>query len=70
MRVRALNIARLYSNVFSALLFGAIYFQMVDSAATVSDHLGLLQVAAVNAAITALIGATMSFMTEKLMVKR
>jgi hypothetical protein len=50
-RDKGLNIARLCSSLFSALLFGAIYFQLGDSAATVPDRLGLLQVAAVNTAM-------------------
>lgn len=43
-RDKALNVARLCSNVFSALLFGAIYFKLGNSAVTVPDRLGLLQV--------------------------
>ena len=69
-RDKALNIARLASSLFSALLFGAIYFRLGDGASTVPDRLGLLQVAAVNTAMTALIKATTSFVTEKLIVQR
>ena len=69
-RDKALNIARFMSSFFSALLFGAIYYQLGDSAATVPDRLGLLQVAAVNTAMTALIKATTSFVTEKIIVQR
>ena len=43
-RDRGLNIARLCSSLFSALLFGAIYYKMGDGASTVPDRLGLLQV--------------------------
>lgn len=50
-RDKALNIARLSSSLFSALLFGAIYFRMGNSASTVGDRLGLLQVAAVNTGV-------------------
>lgn len=50
-RDKALNIARLSSSLFSALLFGAIYFRMGNSASTVADRLGLLQVAAVNTGV-------------------
>lgn len=39
-RDRALNIARLCSSLFSALLFGAIYFRMGTGASTVPDRLG------------------------------
>jgi len=69
-RDKPLNIARLMSSLFSSLLFGAIYFRLSDSAATVPDRLGLLQVAAVNTAMTSLIKATTSFVTEKLIIQR
>jgi ABC-type multidrug transport system ATPase subunit len=69
-RDKALNIARFASSTFSALLFGAIYFRLGDGASTVPDRLGLLQVAAVNTAMTSLIKATTSFVQEKLIVNR
>lgn len=69
-RDRSLNVARFMSSLFSALLFGAIYFRLGDGASTVPDRLGLLQVAAVNTAMLSLIKATTSFVTEKLIVQR
>ena len=60
-RDKALNVARFMSSTFSALLFGAIYFKLGKGAGTVPDRLGLLQVAAVNTAMTSLIKATTSF---------
>ncbi len=69
-RDRALNVARFMSSTFSALLFGAIYFKLGKGAGTVPDRLGLLQVAAVNTAMTSLIKATTSFVQEKLVVNR
>lgn len=69
-RDKPLNIARLMSSLFSSLLFGAIYFQLSNSAKTVPDRLGLLQVAAVNTAMLALIKATTSFVSEKLIIQR
>ena len=69
-RDKSLNIARFMSSSFSALLFGAIYFQLGTGAGTVPDRLGLLQVAAVNTAMTSLIKATTSFVQEKLIVNR
>ena len=69
-RDKSLFIARFASNIFSALLFGAIYFRLGDGASTVPDRLGLLQVAAVNTAMTSLIKATTTFVTEKLIVQR
>lgn len=69
-RDKAANIARLSSSLFSALLFGAIYFRLGMGASTVADRLGLLQVAAVNTAMTALIKATTAFCLEKLIIQR
>lgn len=43
---------------------------MGTGAATVADRLGLLQVAAVNTAMTSLIKATTAFVTEKLIVQK
>jgi ABC-type multidrug transport system ATPase subunit len=69
-RDKPLNIARLASNLFSGLLFGAIYYKLSNGANTVGDRLGLLQVAAINTAMTAVMKATTSFVTEKLIVQR
>lgn len=69
-RDKPLFIARFMSGLFSALLFGAIYYKMGDSSATVPDRLGLLQVAAVNTAMTSLIKATTTFVVEKNIVQR
>ena len=69
-RDKSLNIARLMSGLFSGLLFGAIYFQLGCTASTVGDRLGLLQVAAVNTAMTSLIKATTSFVTEKIIIQK
>eukprot|EP01040_Poterioochromonas_malhamensis_P012286 gene12287-13438_t len=69
-RDKSLNIARLMSSLFSALLFGSIYYKLSNADVTVPDRLGLLQVAAVNTAMTSLIKATTSFVTEKLIIQR
>jgi ABC-type multidrug transport system permease subunit len=69
-RDKSLNIARFMSGLFSGLLFGAIYFRLGAGASTVADRLGLLQVAAVNTAMTSLIKATTSFVTEKIIIQR
>ena len=69
-RDKPLNIARFMSGLFSALLFGSIYTQLGSGAGTVPDRLGLLQVAAVNTAMTSLIKATTSFVQEKLIINR
>ncbi|KAJ1443752.1 P-loop containing nucleoside triphosphate hydrolase protein, partial [Ochromonadaceae sp. CCMP2298] len=42
-RDRSLNIARFTSSLFSALLFGAIYFNLGMGVGTIPDRLGLLQ---------------------------
>lgn len=69
-RDKSLNIARFASSLFSALLFGAIYFKLGTGAGTVPDRLGLLQVAAINTAMTSIIKATTSFVQEKLIINR
>lgn len=69
-RDKSLNIARFASSIFSSLLFGAIYFRMGKGVSTIADRLGLLQVAAINCAMTSLIKATTSFVTEKLIVQK
>ena len=69
-RDKPLNTARLMSSLFSGLLFGAIYYQLPPKASSVADRLGLLQVAAVNCAMTSLIKATTSFVSEKLIIQR
>jgi len=69
-RDKPLNIARLASSLFSALLFGAIYNKLGAGAGSVPDRLGLLQVAAVNTAMVSLIKSTTSFVQEKLIVNR
>lgn len=69
-RDKSLNIARLMSGLFSSLLFGAIYYKMGTTSKSIPDRLGLLQVAAVNTAMSSLIKATTSFVTEKLIVQR
>lgn len=69
-RDRPLHIARLASSLFSSLLFGAIYFKLGKSSKSVPDRLGLLQVAAVNTAMTSLIKATTSFVNEKQIVQK
>ncbi len=69
-RDKSLNIARFMSSLFSGLLFGGIYWKLPATASSVADRMGLLQVAAVNTAMTSLIKATTSFVTEKLIIQR
>ena len=51
-RDKPLNIARFMSSLFVSLLYGAIYNKLGLGASTVSDRLGLLQIAAVSTAMT------------------
>jgi len=54
-RSKAANIARAASNIFSALVFGMIFFHLGNNQSSIQDRMGLLQVAAVNTAMSALI---------------
>lgn len=69
-RDKILFMARFMSSLFSGLLFGVIYYKLGLGAHTVPDRLGLLQVAAINTAMSSLIKATTSFVTEKLIVQK
>ncbi|KAI8472919.1 MAG: P-loop containing nucleoside triphosphate hydrolase protein [Monoraphidium minutum] len=69
-RDRATAIARLMSNLSSAVVFGAIYFRMGRSQASVQDRLGLLQVSAINTAMSSLIKTLGVFPTERVLVQR
>jgi ABC-type multidrug transport system ATPase subunit len=62
--------ARLASNLSSALMFGAIFFRMGRSQASVKDRLGLLQVCAINAAMSSLVKTLNVFPRERLLVQR
>ena len=68
-RDKPLNIARFMSSLFSSLLFGVIYYKLSLKSSTIADRLGLLQVAAINCAMSSLIKATTSFVTEKYIIK-
>ena len=56
-RDRATNVARAASSLSSALIFGSIFFRMGRGQASVQDRMGLLQVAAINAAMSSLVKA-------------
>jgi ABC-type multidrug transport system ATPase subunit len=62
--------ARLASNLSSALMFGAIFWRMGRSQASVTDRLGLLQVCAINAAMSSLVKTLNVFPRERLLVQR
>jgi hypothetical protein len=69
-RDRATAIARLSSNLSSALVFGAIYFRLGRGQHTVQDRLGLLQVSAINTAMSSLIKTLQVFPAERTLVQR
>lgn len=62
--------ARLASNLSSALMFGAIFFRMGRTQASIKDRLGLLQVSAINAAMSSLVKTLNVFPRERLLVQR
>eukprot|EP00878_Enallax_costatus_P000531 GHUV01000626.1.p2 GENE.GHUV01000626.1~~GHUV01000626.1.p2 ORF type:complete len:325 (+),score=108.41 GHUV01000626.1:3181-4155(+) len=69
-RDRAAAIARLSSNVSSAVIFGAIFFRMQKKQSSIQDRLGLLQVAAINTAMSALVKTITVFPKERSIVSR
>lgn len=69
-RDKATAMARLMSNLSSAIVFGAIYFRMGRSQSSIQDRLGLLQVSAINTAMSSLIKTLSVFPTERMLVQR
>jgi len=69
-RDREANRARMTSQIFSALLFGAIYFQLGNSQSSIQDRLGLLQVSAINSAMGSLIKTIAAFARERVVIDR
>ena len=65
-----LNFARLMSSLFVSLLYGAIYNKLSLKASSIPDRLGLLQIAAVSTAMTTVVKATTTFVTERQIVNR
>lgn len=63
-------IARTMSSAMSALLFGSIYWKLGLTQADVGNRLGLLQVACINAAMSALVKTLNSFTRERAVVDR
>jgi ABC-type multidrug transport system permease subunit len=64
------NFARLASTVFSALLFGSIYYKLGRSQAAGQDRLGLLQVSTINTAMSALVKTLYIFTEERLIASK
>lgn len=60
-RDRATALARAASSLSSALIFGSIYWRLGKTQASIQDRMGLLQVSAINAAMSALVKTLSAF---------
>ena len=60
-RDRATALARAASSLSSALIFGSIYWRLGKGQASIQDRMGLLQVSAINAAMSALVKTLSAF---------
>ncbi|CAK0762983.1 hypothetical protein CVIRNUC_003012 [Coccomyxa viridis] len=69
-RDKATNIGRAMSNVSSAIIFGGIFWRMGCSQSSIQDRMGLLQVGAINAAMSSLVKCLNVFPKERLIVQR
>uniref|UniRef100_A0A383W6T5 ABC transporter domain-containing protein n=1 Tax=Tetradesmus obliquus TaxID=3088 RepID=A0A383W6T5_TETOB len=69
-RDKAAAMARLSSNVSSAVIFGAIFWRMQKKQSNIQDRMGLLQVAAINTAMSALVKTITVFPKERAIVNR
>lgn len=69
-RDKAAAISRIMANVSSAIIFGAIFWRLKMKQTSIQDRLGLLQVASINAAMSALVKTLNVFPTERLIVTR
>ena len=69
-RDKKTNVARLGMNVGSALIFGSIYYRTKLVASAVQDRVGLLQLTAVNAAMSSLVKTLNVFPSEQTIVTR
>lgn len=69
-RDKATTIARAASNLSSAVIFGSIFWRLGRSQTAIQDRLGLLQVASINAAMSALVKTLNIFPKERAVVDR
>ena len=60
-RDKATALARAASSLSSALIFGSIYWRLGKGQASIQDRMGLLQVSAINAAMSALVKTLAAF---------
>lgn len=70
LRDKAALAARAGSSVFSALVFAAVYWRLGRSQAAIQSRTGLLQVVAVNAAMTSVVKTLGLFPKERVIVQR
>eukprot|EP00798_Chlamydomonas_sp_ICE-L_P003922 gene3922-13996_t len=69
-RDKAANMARIMSNLSSAIIFGAIFWRIKKSQSSIQDRLGLLQVAAINTAMSSLVKTLNVFPSERVIITR
>ncbi|CAN8074581.1 unnamed protein product [Agarophyton chilense] len=69
-RDKKTNVSRFMSSFMSALLFGTIYWRIGNTQSTIQDRLGLLQVCAINTAMTALVKTLYVFPKESVLINR
>ena len=69
-RDKATTVARAVSNLSSAVIFGSIFWRLGRSQTAIQDRLGLLQVASINAAMSALVKTLNIFPKERAVVDR
>ncbi|KAK9866000.1 hypothetical protein WJX84_002019 [Apatococcus fuscideae] len=70
LRDRYTNVSRVLTNVNSAAVFGAIFWQLKRTQTSIQDRMGLLQVCAINTAMSSLIKTLNVFPTERVVVER
>ena len=69
-RDKATNMIRITTNINSALVFGCIYWRLRRSQSTIQDRCGLLQVSAINTAMSSVTKTLTAFSREKIIVDR
>ncbi|MEW5320304.1 MAG: hypothetical protein WDW38_011386 [Sanguina aurantia] len=69
-RDKGTNMSRAISSFSSAMIFGAIFFRLKRGQSGVQDRLGLLQVAAINTAMSSLVKTLNVFPRERTIVNR
>lgn len=69
-RDKSTNKVRLMTSLNSALVFGSIFWKMRLTQTAIQDRMGLLQVSAINAAMSALMKTLTTFTKEKVIVNR